>query len=119
MSAPTTSSLSVSITVRSYWCKIWMLYLCLFTSTEVDVNNLICTTFTNTGVVCTTQVEQKFISCPKILWAMQCIIINVTKLHGTDQQKSAVQVLNVSNVHFTLQEPRLFLVIEAFLTPLS
>lgn len=28
---------------------------------------------TNTGVVCTTQVEQKLISCPEILWAMQCI----------------------------------------------
>ena len=79
MSTPTTSSLSVSITVRTCWCKIWMLYLCLFTSTEVDVNNLICSTFINTGVVCTTQVEQKCSSCPKILWATQCIIINVTK----------------------------------------
>lgn len=30
---------------------------------------------TNTGVVCTTQVEQKLISCPEILWAMQGILM--------------------------------------------
>lgn len=30
---------------------------------------------TNTGVVCTTQVEQKLISCPEILWAMQYILM--------------------------------------------
>lgn len=35
---------------------------------------------TNTGVVCTTQVVQKLISCPEILWAMRyAMYINVAK----------------------------------------
>lgn len=41
---------------------------------------------TNTEVVCTTQVEQKLISCPEILWAMQCILMSQSNMVQTVTQ---------------------------------
>ena len=41
---------------------------------------------TNTGVVCTTQVEQKLISCPEILCAMQCILMSQSNMVQTVTQ---------------------------------
>ena len=52
---------------------------------------------TNTGVVCTTQVEQKLISCPKILWAMQCISMLQSNMVQTVTQ--VIKIGDLQNVH--------------------